>query len=356
MPHFIARRQTEETRYKWQESKVSLTCKNISPSLEYEVQAKQPQVISMSFSIIIPVFNSEKVLPECLESLAVQTHPPLEIILVDNGSTDDGVRNAQQRWPDLKVIRNEENQGYAGGCNQGIRKVSGDYTLLLNDDARLDRFFLENAEKAFEEHPEAGSVSGKVYRAEKPILDSTGIMLQKRKFSPSDRGENEEDRGQYNQEQYVFGPSGAAACYRTAALEDARIGDEYLDEDFFAYYEDVDLSWRLQLLGWRCLYRPDAVAFHDRKGPERKDRRIYVRSFANRYLCYIKNELPGCLSGYLPFGLPYELGRCVKLFLLKPYMVFSVISFLQRLPNSIRKRRIIQSRRKASKEYMSQFE
>lgn len=275
---------------------------------------------------------------------------------MDNGSEDSGIQDALQSYPYLKVIRNDVNRGFAGACNQGICASEGDFVLLLNSDAWLDASFLSKALDAFENRPEIGSLTGKIYRAQAPTLDSTGIELAKKKFSPKDRGETEQDRGQYDLEQYVFGASGAAVLYRKAALEDCRVSGEYFDEDFFAYYEDVDLAWRMQILGWRCLYLPSAVAWHDRKGPRIKNRSVFARAFANRYLCYIKNELPGAIPSYLPFALPYELGRCGWLFLRKPYMIASIGSFLSRLPKAWKKRKLIQQRRKVSKDYLAQFE
>ena len=307
-------------------------------------------------SIIIPVYNSRDDLPSCLKSLDEQDPVPQEIILVDNGLVDSSISLVPKDLKNVKVIRNPVNRGYAAACNQGIRASSAPYVVLLNADARLEKGFLAHVIDAFERHPDVGSVTGKIYRFQPPLLDSTGIVLDKRKFSPRDRGENETDHGQYDREECVFGASGAASVYRRSALEDAKVRDEYFDEAFFAYYEDVDLSWRLQLLGWKCLYVPTAIVYHDRKGPEKKKKIIYIRSFANRYLCYAKNELGGCLSGYLPIALPYELGRCVWLFVRKPYMVFSLISFFGRLASALRKRRIIQNKRRVSAEYMSRFE
>ncbi len=275
---------------------------------------------------------------------------------MDNASEDSGIADALGVLPDLKIIHNEVNRGFAGACNQGISASVGEFVLLLNADAWLDAPFLSKALDAFKSRPEIGSLTGKIYRSRPPILDSTGIELAKKKFSPKDRGETERDCGQYDLEEYVFGASGAVALYRKAALEDCRVEGEYFDEDFFAYYEDVDLAWRMQILGWRCLYLPSAVAYHDRKGPKIKSRSVFIRSFANRYLCYVKNELPGALPSYLPYALPYELGRCGWLFLHKPYMLLSVWSFLSRLPQAWRKRKQIQCRRRVSEAYLSQFQ
>ena len=187
--------------------------------------------------------------------------------------------------------------GFAAAHNQGIRLAVGEYYLALNPDVEMTPTFIEELLKAMALDPQVGSVSGKLLRFARVngthLIDSTGIYM-----TPSlrhlDRGSGQPDHGQYNRLQYVFGASGAAALYRRRMLEDVSLDGEYFDEDFFAYREDADLAWRAQLMGWKALYTPHAVATHERKVlPERRrslPEAINMHSVKNRFLLRIKNQ------------------------------------------------------------------
>ncbi|MFB3068775.1 MAG: glycosyltransferase, partial [Acidobacteriota bacterium] len=174
--------------------------------------------------------------------------------------------------------------------------------LLLNADVILQLNYLEVLVGALNEVENAGMAGGKLYRMNTegrqvfreafPVLDSTGMF-----FTPSqrhfDRGSEEEDRGQYDLRQLVFGITGATLLCRKEMLEDLRLGDEYLDEDFFAYREDADLAWRAQLRGWRAVYEPRGEALHCRRvlprGRKQLPPLINYHSLKNRYLMRMKN-------------------------------------------------------------------
>src|SRR5439155_16165933 len=136
-----------------------------------------------------------------------------------------------------------------------------EYVLVLNPDTVLRPNFIEELIHALDARPDAASASGKLLRMDSTTIDSTGIVML-RSQRHLDRGADEPDIGQFDKPEDIFGASGAAAMYRRPALEDARIDDEYFDEDFFAYREDADLAWRLRLLGWNSIYVPSAVALH----------------------------------------------------------------------------------------------
>jgi len=193
-----------------------------------------------------------------------------------------------------------------------------DYVLVLNPDVILDPRFLEILIREMDSDAKAGSATGKLLRqseaasparrsSDKKILDTTGIYMtpSQRHF---DRGSGELDIGLYDKAEYVFGASGAAALYRHAMLEDIRQGNEYFDESFFAYREDVDLAWRAQWRGWRCLYIPEAKGYHARRVlPENRSSlpaAINLHSFKNRFLLRIKNVDGGT---YLRFFVPITL-------------------------------------------------
>jgi GT2 family glycosyltransferase len=209
-----------------------------------------------------------------------------------------------------------------------------------------------------EAHPEAGSVCGKLLRWDpvanqhrSNIIDSTGIYFT-RNMRHLDRGAEEMDRGQYGRPQYVFGASGAAVLFRRDFIQDVSVEGEFFDKDFFAFREDGDLAWRAQVMGWKCLYTPAAVAWHVRRvTPERrKDLPLVINwhSVKNRFLMRGKNA-----SGWLCWRLFLPVAwRDMMTFgyaLLRDQRMLSALAYPWRVRESVRRKRaIIQSRRRVS--------
>ena len=316
-----------------------------------------PVNVQPMVSVVVVSWNSAGDLPCCLKSIQAQTYHPLEILVVDNGSTD-GSLELLKGYPDVIVIRNRRNRGFAAANNQGIARALGDWVFLLNADAHLEARCLERLMQRALQEEGVGSLSPKIYRADGRTLDSTGIVLQKRKFCPADRGEGQADAGQFNgaECEEILGPTAAAALYRKQALGEASRGTEYLDEDFFAYYEDVDIAWRLRLLRWRSLFVSEAAAYHDRKGPGGKPGWIQRRAYANRYFCYVKNEIPQAIRFYALRAAPRELIRTVLVVFRHPSMLAALAWTLYKLPAMLRKRKWIQALRQVSVEEMRRFE
>ena len=176
-------------------------------------------------------------------------------------------------------------------------QARGDWMLSLNPDVLLSPGFLTKLVEAGESDARIGTVCGKLLRwgpggELTNIIDSTGIYFL-RNLRHLDRGNGQVDRGQYEAPEYVFGATGAAALYRRTMVEDITSGGEFFDEDFFAYREDADVAWRAQLMGWSCLYTPQAVAWHVRRvTPERFKQlpdEINRHSIKNRFLMRAKN-------------------------------------------------------------------
>lgn len=209
------------------------------------------------FSIVIPNWNGAKFLPTCFEALRRQTYPALEIIVADNASTD-GSQAIIARYPEVKLVQLETNTGFTGACNAGMQAARGDFISLLNNDTEVDPGWAAAVVACFGRHPEAGLVASKMLLFDKRDHFHTAGDFYHVDGWPGNRGAWERDSGQYDREEYVFSACGGSSAYRRAMLD--QIG--LLDDDFFFSMEDVDLAWRAQLAGWRCVYTPSAVVYH----------------------------------------------------------------------------------------------
>jgi GT2 family glycosyltransferase len=252
-------------------------------------------------SIGLVTWNSAAYLPGCLSALGRLQDNSHELIVVDNASSDDSLALVRQYCPEARILRNETNTGFSYAHNQAIKVCKGRYYLALNPDVLLSPDFLMVLTRTLELDDRVGQATGKLYRVssaaevgKSKVIDSAGLF-----FTPNqrhfDRGAGETDTGQYDQTEYVFGVSGAAAFYRKSALEDSAVDGEYFDTSFFAYREDADLSWRMQLLGWKALYVPEARAYHFRmlrNDARRSDvaKAVNLHSVKNRFLMRIKNQ------------------------------------------------------------------
>ncbi|MBI4363303.1 MAG: glycosyltransferase family 2 protein [Candidatus Doudnabacteria bacterium] len=284
-------------------------------------------------SVVLVLYNSKKFIKLVFDAVLGQTHKDLEVIAVINA--DDGAKEIlQQDYPQVTILDPGENLGFAGGNNLGIRNSSGEFIQLVNPDLILEPDYIEKILKAFND-PKVAAATGKLLRYDfeknqkTNIIDSTGITISA-SGRARDRGQLEEDQGQYDYNlqpttyNLIFGVSGAGPMYRRAALEKvkychpssvtdvtsspARGEDdlcEFFDEDFGSYWEDVDLSWRLNNAGFKNAYVPEAVAYHGRtagqakggylhlwhfiKHHQRISPRIRQLNYKNHILMYIKN-------------------------------------------------------------------
>jgi len=303
-------------------------------------------------SVIVPCYRSADVLPACFDSALEQAGIEVELIAIDNAADAETKRVIERYRRFIVLIENEGNVGFARANNQGIDAASGDYILFLNDDAVLARDYCRLLVDRFEARGDLGSAIGKLKKDENTI-DSAGIVLSRSKMSPHDRGEGERDDGRYDVEEEVSGATCAAAMYRRDTLHDCRVLGEIFDEDFFAYYEDVDLAWRAQVLGWCCLYVPSAVAYHPRRGPFDRPWWIKKHLIVNRYFCYIKNEVWPCAKGYLFLAAPWELVRLGRRFFVEPRVVAGgIVEGLRLSGRMLQKRKEIMQRRRADIEYL----
>ena len=210
-------------------------------------------------SAIVVNWNGGAMLRDALASLFAQTWPALEVILVDNGSTDDSVAQAERCFGDkLVVIRNAKNEGFAGGNNAGFLAAKGEWIFLLNSDAVCDPGVVAELMEFAADKSDVGQLACRVVQADHPnVFDSTGLLLYPDGVCRS-RGWQEKNLGQYDRAEEVLAPHGCACALRKVMLD--RIGG--FDEDFFCYLEDLDLGVRGQLAGWKCWYVPTTLVRH----------------------------------------------------------------------------------------------
>jgi len=209
-------------------------------------------------SIIIPNWNGLHLLRGCLDALRQQTCQDSEIIVVDNASTDGSVDALSTEYPEVRVLPQARNLGYTGGCNAGIREARGEVVVLLNNDVEAAPDWLEELLAALDRHPRAGSVASRMmFHHRRDTINAAGD-LYRRSGVPDSRGVWQPYGPPYDQETEVFGASGGAAAYRAEMLRDVGL----FEVAFFMWLEDVDLAWRAQLAGWRCVYAPRAVVYH----------------------------------------------------------------------------------------------
>jgi GT2 family glycosyltransferase len=209
-------------------------------------------------SVVVVNWNGMDYLEECLASVRGQTYPWIELVVIDNGSTD-GSREWLRTLPpqDCRLIEFPTNTGFAAGVNAGIKTSRGEYIALLNNDAVADPMWLEHLVASFS-NPSVGMAASKIlFYENRDVIDKTGHL-----FFPDGlnrgRGAGEPDHGQYDQAGEVFFPDGCAALYRKKMLDDVGL----FDEQFFAYGDDADLGLRGRWRGWTCSYSPDARVFH----------------------------------------------------------------------------------------------
>ncbi len=278
-------------------------------------------------SIIVLTYNSARHLPALFASIAAQSYPAIELIVVDNASTDQTVSWLQTQTVRKidQLILNAKNVWFDEANNQGIKAAHGELVYICNDDIVLDAQCLQKLVQRIQQSEQIGLVGGKMLKLidgqPSTIIDSAGLVLR-RSGQAINRGEQEVDTGQYQQAERIFGITGAGMLLRRNALEQVKHRSSdylggYFDEDFVAYKEDVDLSWRLQRAGWEVWYDPDALIYHARsiqhttlQGRQQKSPLIRAMSYRNHWWTLVKNLSAAEWLKRLPWLLPYE---CAKL-------------------------------------------
>ena len=313
--------------------------------------------------VAIVTCNSALYIRRCLDAVLDGPPMPLQVVVVDNASTDNTVQILKEFSSQIEIIANSRNAGFAEAQNQAIRATSTPWVLTLNPDVLVQPDFIARLLEAGESDPRAGVVCGKLLSIGpgfEPLkerrIDSTGIF-----FTPAmrhfDRGWHEADSRYFERMEYVFGASAAAALYRRELIEDISIDGNFFDPDFFVYREDADVAWRAQLLGWRCLYTPRAVAHHVRTVTPGNRRElpalINMHSVKNRFLMRIKNATPGIYRRYWLSMTLRDLLVIGGALFWEPSSIPAFWHTARCLPRALRQRRIIMQRRRTTDEELA---
>jgi GT2 family glycosyltransferase len=316
-------------------------------------------IVSALISVVILNWNGLRHLPECLGSVELQTFRPLEVILVDNGSSDGSVEYLARHHPSVQVIKNPINYGFSQAANQGILQTKGEFVLLLNNDTRLDENFLSNIMKLWAQADEnvIGIIPKALYYDRPTIINSIGAKWRSWRIW-KDYADGVEDQGQFDHVQRVFGGAFIAPCLRTELVK--KIG--LLDELFVSYAEDLDFCYRANSLGFSFITCPQARVYHKSHSTMR-DNQIYdLHHHFNRF--GLRNCLMGILKNYeaqnlilrFPFALLHLWGYVGILGSLKQFGLKGLPETLRghalilwelvrALPLLLQKRRVIQRAR-----------
>lgn len=336
--------------------------------------------MSVLVSVIVPNYNGARLLPLCLDSLRRQTHRPLEVLVVDNGSADGSRELVEGSYPEVRFLPLGENRGFSAAVNAGIAASRGAFVALLNNDAAADPRWLEELVARMEGRPSLGVAACKVLLYfQREVIDSAGVVLY-RDGVTWNRGHGEPDRGQYDREEPVFGGTGAAVLYRREMLEAIALEGEVFDEDFVSYYEDADVSLRSHLAGFGCLYVPASRVYHVGSATGRRTRirdgrpvleeaveieavrpiaaddYIFYYSSTNYWNFLIKNLPLRLLLRVLGGALLYEavrfLGSSLRHRTFGSYLAARA-RLARQLPLMLRKRRQVLAGRRVDEEYLA---
>ncbi len=316
--------------------------------------------MSSTVSIVIINYNTKHLLKTCIDSLLAQTYKHLEIIFIDNQSHDGSCEYVMENYPQVIAVCNKDNLGYSEGANQGIKMSNGEFVMLLNPDIIFEDDYIELCVKKMHEDKKIAAICGKIYKYDfannrkTNFIDTAGLFCYRNR-RVIDNGQGLEDKGQFDEEKQVFGISGACPMYRKSALDDVSIEGEYLDKDFFMYKEDVDISWRFLLFGWKSYYYPKAVANHGRgtgvlrrfthwevfKNRSKLNKFQKYYSYKNQRLMQLKNEFfRGFLRDFFPI-ISKEILIVGYMVFREPHLFKAWFKMVSQIPSILKKRRYI---------------
>lgn len=307
-----------------------------------------------TISVVIPNYNGVKYFEKLFAALRAQDRPPDEVVVVDDASTDASVAWLGEHAPEATLVELQQNLGFVGAVNAGIRASHGTLVALLNNDTEPSPGWLGALERALAADPAAGSAASKLLFRDAPgRVNSAGIGCTNYGMV-YDIGYGCDDGPEYAEPKEVFGPSAGAALYRRAMLDDIGL----LDEALVMWYEDVDLAFRARLLGYSCHYVPEAEVLHVGGGtvPHRSPRANYYCA-RNQMVVWLKNLPADLLVRLLPGALCLYCKHSLKMLLTRgdtvPLRAYAAALLL--LPHIVRERRRLLPRRTVSSEALRRW-
>ncbi|MFA5991713.1 MAG: glycosyltransferase family 2 protein [Candidatus Doudnabacteria bacterium] len=289
--------------------------------------------------IVQVIYNTKRFIEPVFNAIFSQTHKNFEVVAIISGNDDGGKEFLAEKFPQVTIIDPGYNIGFAKGHNLVFSAKGGslpaeqagafggqaDFFQLVNPDMIMEPDYIEQMLKVFQDE-KVGAVSGKLYQAPGDLIeqgspnlksyilnhkfiDTTGVTISK-SGRARDRGQHEEDKGQYDKDTSIQAVSAAGAMYRATALKaisyKLEAKTEFFDEDFHSYWEDVDLAWRMSNTGWQCRFAPQATGYHGRGAGSSKNgykdllgfikhhkalsQRIRQLNYQNHIFMYIKNS------------------------------------------------------------------
>lgn len=280
--------------------------KRLDRGVFYFTFENKPESLSLSAAVVILNFNGKKYLEQFLPSVLASSYSDLQIIVADNGSTDDSVAMMREKFPQVQLISLPDNSGFAGGYNKALQQVNADVFVLLNSDVEVSFGWIEPIIELFDKNENIAVVQPKIrsfhHKEFFEYAGACGGWIDTLGY-PFARGRVfdtiEKDEGQYDDVQNVFWATGAAFFIRSDVWK--KSGG--FDESFFAHQEEIDLCWRIQLLGYKIAVCPVSVVFHVGGGTLPKGARKTFLNFRNNLVMLSKN-LSGSEKLYkIPFRI-----------------------------------------------------
>ena len=328
-------------------------------------------------TVNLVVLNGGKYIRHCLDAILTQTYPHelIEFNILDNGSTDgtidkikETMSNEQRAWlSKFFLLENKKNLGMWPGQEELLKHSSGKYVLAMAVDVILDKDFIKNAVGAMEKDNKIGALEAKIYKYDIQkleignwkleiggTLDTCGFKIFKSRRLIN-IGHGEKDKGRYDGLGEIFGVEGAAPFFRREALESCRINGQIIDHDYFWYGDDLDLAWRMRMFGWKEIFAPNVIAWHDRQTTKnlRKSRTDFIKlrraipmkkrwlDWRNTRFTIVKNDYTINLFKDLPYILKREVLMSVYILFFEPKLLLKIPNFLKLLPKMLRRRKEI---------------
>ncbi len=309
----------------------------------------------MKVGAVVVNFNGGPDLALCLAALQAQT-VPVQVVLVDCASTDGTRALAAQPPPGVRGLPLPENIGYAGGCAAGFALLDPAVEMVgfLNPDCFPAPEFFAACGGVLAREPMVGGIAGRLLRPGGSTLDSCGQVLTPFLLRVRDRGYGAPSSGAFEARKRVLSACGAAMVYRRAALTAAAVEGEVFPSDYFAFWEDLDLGWRVNNAGWQVIYDPQAVATHRRGATAapgrgrlifRRTPELAAGALANRWATLLRNLHPVDFFLRLPVLLLGEVVMVTALVLRHPGFAPALWAALPRVRAASRQRRLLPHRR-----------